>query len=134
MATTHTLAPTEEAAPIEYPPGAPDLGPMPALQPRSRRAEFKRKYIVVAEHMLNVRDLEAKAERIKGENARQVALMGMWAETDDLVQAVLDMLRIAAVDEAKFDSWAETASDEDVFATFAAYQPSMAEPSDGGPR
>jgi hypothetical protein len=108
--------------PTEYPPGVPELKTMLAIQPRSRRAAFKRKYAEVAEYMSTVRELEKNTKKIKSDDERQVAELRLWAEVDELYQRIIDALRIAAVDEAKFDAWADEVSDEDLQATFAVYQ------------
>lgn len=108
--------------PTEYPPGVPELKTMLAIQPRSRRAAFKRKYAEVAEYMSTVRELEKNTKKIKSDDERQVAELRLWAEVDELYQRIIDALRIAAMDEAKFDAWADEVSDEDLQATFAVYQ------------
>ena len=108
--------------PTEYPPGVPELKTMLAIQPRSRRAAFKRKYAEVAEFMATVRDLEKSTKKIKNADERQVAELRLWAEVDELYQRIVDALRIAAVDETKFDAWADEVQDEDLQTTFAVYQ------------
>lgn len=108
--------------PTEYPPGVPELKTMLAIQPRSRRAAFKRKYAEVAEYMATVRDLEKNTKKIKNDDERHVSELRLWAEVDELYQRIIDALRIAAVDETKFDVWADAVSDEDLQATFAVYQ------------
>jgi len=106
-----------------FPPGAPELKVMLAIQPRSRRAAFKRRYAEVAEASTGVRKLESETNKIKDTDERKpAAQLRLWAEADDLYQHIIDMLRIAAVDEEKFDVWADEVSDEDLNATFAAYQ------------
>jgi hypothetical protein len=112
----------DAAAPTEYPPGVPELKTMLAIQPRSRRAAFKRKYAEVAGYMTKARELEAAIKKIKNADERQVAQLNLWAEIDELNQLIVDALKIAAVDEAKFDAWADTVSDQDLSTTFAVYQ------------
>jgi hypothetical protein len=109
--------------PKEYPPGVPALKPLLAIRPRSRRAEFKRRYAEVAEMRALIKDAQAEVSRHKeGSDAHYAAQMRMWAQMDDVYQKVDEALRLAAVDPDAYAEWSDEVSDEDLMTTFNVYQ------------
>lgn len=110
-------------APKEYPPGVPALKTLLAIRPRSRRAEFKRRYAEVAELNVKVKALQAEATKHKsGSNERYAADLRVWAEMDDMLDIVDKALRLAAVDPEAYAAWSDEVSDDDLMLTFNVYQ------------
>jgi hypothetical protein len=112
------------AAPTEFPKGAPELKPLLAIRPRSRRAEFKRRYAEVAEMNGEVKTLQREVAKLKqGSDARYAAELRLWAQMDDLYDKVDGALRLAAVDEAAYTAWSDGLEDDtDLMTTFSVYQ------------
>jgi hypothetical protein len=110
--------------PTEYPPGVPGLKPMLAIRPRSKRAEFKRRFAEVAEMRSLVEKAQAEAGKLKqGSDDRYAAELRLWAQMDDLFDKVNAALRIAATDEAEYDAWSDALEDDnDLMTTFSVYQ------------
>lgn len=117
----------DEAAPepAEYPVGAPLLKPYLQIRPRSRRAEFKRRYAEFATMQDTVGALAKAANATdapKLPEAQQAAEnMLLWADADDLYQKMDDLMRLAAVDEVEYTAWSDDADDKDLIATFQVY-------------
>jgi len=111
-------------APTEFPKGAPELKPLLAIRPRSKRAEFKRRYAEVAEMNGEVKALQREVAKLKqGSDARYAAELRLWAQMDDLYDKVDGALRLAAVDEAAYTAWSDGLEDDtDLMNTFAVYQ------------
>lgn len=114
----------DAAPPTEYPPGTPALKPLLAIRPRSRRAEFKRRYAEVAEMKGETEKLQAQAEKLKqGSDARYATELRMWAAMDDIYDKVNAALRLAAVDIEAYDAWSDALEDDtDLMTAFNVYQ------------
>jgi hypothetical protein len=116
-------------APPEYPAGAPEFKVLLAVRPRGRRADFKRLLASIAEKSPELRERQEALSALTGKSEREAASYRLWADMDEVNELVEDALRIAAVDLEKFDTWATEASDEDLQATWVAYQ-SRAQPGE----
>lgn len=110
--------------PTEYPAGVPALKPMLAIRPRSKRAEFKRRFAEVAEMRGLVEKSRAEAVKLKeGSDERYAAELRMWAQMDDLYDKVNAALRIASADQDEYDTWSDALEDDnDLMTTFTVYQ------------
>lgn len=110
----------EATTPPEYPAGAPEFKALLTVR-RGRRAEFKRLVAQVAEKGPRLR---AEQETMKDlpDGEREAAGFRLWADLDELNEVVEQALRLVAVDPEAFDAWAAEVSDEDLQATWAAYQ------------
>lgn len=110
-------------APPEFPAGAPDLKPLLAIRPRSRRAEFKRRYAEIAEQKPGMEVAQKAAAKLKqGSDERYAAELRLWAQMDDFYDKVDAALRLAAIDPDAYAAWSDAVSDEDLAQTFSAYQ------------
>lgn len=107
----------EDALPTEYPEGAPELLPYLALRPRSRRAEFKRRYAEVVEFQKKI-SAKHKSVTDKSPLADQ---MRMAADLDDLYERIDQVLEIAAADAKAYRAWSDEVDDETLMRTFNVY-------------
>lgn len=110
----------EDAAPPEYPPGVPEFLTPLAVKPRSRRAEFKRRYAVVVERYEAIVKYRAIVEA--KENPPMSEQLRISAELDEVGQAIDDMLRFVAVDPDAYEAWSAEVEDNDLHTTFNVYQ------------
>lgn len=101
----------EAEAPEEYPPGTPEFLVPLAIRPRSRRAEFKRRYALVLDKYEKMREFKDVIEA--EESPPPPEQMRIMAELDDVLQSIDDTLRLAAVDEAKYTEWSDSLEDDD---------------------
>lgn len=109
--------------PPEFPPGAPELKPLLAIRPRSRRAEFKRRYAEIAEQKPLIEAAQKESAKLKqGSDERYAAELRLWAQMDDFYEKVDGALRLAAIDEDAYTKWSDEVGDEDLAQTFSAYQ------------
>jgi hypothetical protein len=119
----------QATTPPEYPTGAPDFKVLLAVRPRGRRADFKRLLAGIAEKSPELRDRQEALSKLSGKGEREAASYRLWADMDEVNELVEDALRIVAADPATFDAWATEVSDEDLQATWVAYQ-SRAQPGE----
>ena len=105
----------------EYPEGAPELQPDLGLRPRSRRAEFKRKYAEVAERMKATQEMRRELAKAEDKDD-QAPKLRLWAELDDLYQAIDELLALVARDVEAYAHWSDEVTDDDLMATFIVYQ------------
>lgn len=118
----------QATTPPDYPAGAPEFKVLIAVRPRGRRAEFKRLLAQIAEKRPQLLAEQDAMSKLKGEQ-REVAGYRLWADLDELNEVIEQALRLVAVDAEKFDTWACEVSDEDLSATWSAYQ-SRAQPGE----
>lgn len=109
----------EDAAPTTYPAGTPDLRPYLQIRPRSRRAEFKRKFA-------DFTSLQAKVNEIKesgalAEDADQADRLRAWADLDDMYQQMDELLALAAVDPDAYRAWSDKVDDDDLVRVFNVF-------------
>lgn len=109
----------DDAAPPAYPAGAPDLRPYLQIRPRSRRAEFKRKFA-------DFTSLQAKVNEIKesgalAEDADQADRLRAWADLDDMYQQMDELLALAATDPDAYRAWSDTVDDDDLVRVFNVF-------------
>lgn len=116
--TTDQMAEDAAAAPIDYPDGAPEFLVSLAIRPRSRRAEFKRRYAAVLEGYERADVLRKALDQDEPPMSDQMKIM---AEMDDVYQAIIETLAIAAVDPEKYEAWADEVDDDELLQTFSAY-------------
>ena len=111
----------------EMPEGAPELVPYLQIRPRSRRAEFKRKYaqFAGAERDLNaLRDrlgLKPDEEGVLDEDVDPEERLKAWADMDDYMQLMDELMEYAAVNPTQYRQWADAADDETLMAVFTIY-------------
>lgn len=117
-----------ETAPAEYPEGVPELRPWLLIRPRSRRAEFKRKYAEFAPMQRDVENLRksgvfAAADNSEGEQSPEATAdqLRAWADIDDYYQLIDELLELAAVDPDAYRAWSDEADDQTLMTTFAVY-------------
>jgi hypothetical protein len=108
------------STPVAYPPGAPEFKVLLAVR-RPQRSEFKLKLADVIGARASAMELRAQSEKAKGDRKQELQ-MRVWAALDVMYGHIEEALRLVAVDRAKYDTWAESVPDEDLAATFAAYQ------------
>ncbi len=120
----------DDANPPEYPEGTPELYPIPAIRPRSRRAEFKSRYADLVKLQRQM-DAHRKIVGPLGEDAdddaqespeRAEAMYRLWSQSDLMYEIVTDLMVLAAVDPDQMSKWADAADDAELAAAFAAYQ------------
>jgi len=111
--------------PTEYPAGAPELKPLLAVRPRSRRGEFKRVLAEISEKSNAARDAQVELEKTKDARAKEQALFRLSASMDDVLEVIEQAMRLVAVDVAKYDTWAAEVGDDDLQTTWAVYQQRM---------
>lgn len=110
-------------APPEFPPGCPELKPLLAIRPRSKRAEFKRRYAEIAEQKPLIDEAQKAVTKLKaGSDARYAAELRLWAEMDDFYEKVDAALRLAAIDEDAYSKWSDEVGDEELAQAFNAFQ------------
>lgn len=120
----------DDANPPEYPEGTPELRPILAIRPRSRRAEFKARYadlVALQQKMTALRKITGPlGENADAENNvhadRAEAMYRLWSQSDLMYEIVTDLLVLAAVDPDVMAKWADEADDETLATAFAAYQ------------
>lgn len=115
----------DDASPEEYPEGAPVLRSWLQIRPRSKRAEFKRKFgefndmrgaIDKAQKAAKRADVAAAAGKdVQGE------LLKLSAQADDMYQLMDDLMRMAAVNEDYYSKWSDDVDDADLVATFNVF-------------
>lgn len=119
------LAAEAAPEPEEYPDGAPELKPYLQIRPRSKRAEFKRKYADFARRQGTVNALmkaSKDVEDVESPTAEQAGeKMKLWADADDLYQEMDDLMRLASVDPEKYAVWSDEVADDELIATFKVY-------------
>lgn len=117
----------DDTNPPEMPEGAPELVPYLQIRPRSRRAEFKRKYaqFAGAEKNLNaLRDrlgLKPDQEGVLDEDVDPEERLKAWADMDDYIQLMDELMEFAAVDPPAYRKWADEADDETLMGVFTVY-------------
>ena len=111
----------EDATPDEYPAGAPELQPYLQIRPRSKRAEFKRKYAKFAEQQDKTQALHKAANRKDDDPAAVADKMRVWADLDDLYQVMDELMELAAVDPDAYRKWADEAVDEVLVKVFQVF-------------
>lgn len=109
-------------APIDYPPGAPEFKVLLAVRPRSRRGDFKRLLAEIAAGSDLARDTQDAMNKLKDERLRNQAMFRLSACLDDVMELIEKALRLVAVDVEKFDTWVADVDDDDLQATWNAYQ------------
>lgn len=114
----------EDAAPVDYPEGAPALLPILAVRPRSKRADLKRAYGEFTDIRDEVAELQA-SPAFKVENAEDEALhaerLRLWARMDDYMQKIDDVLVLAAVDPDEYRKWSDEVDDAGLSQTFQVW-------------
>jgi hypothetical protein len=115
---TDQMGEDAQAATVEYPDGAPEFIVPLAIRPRSRRAEFKRRYAAVLERYERANKLRNALDE---ENPPPSEQMKIMAELDEVYQAVIEALEIVAVDPEQYKMWADEVEDADLMQTFTAY-------------
>jgi hypothetical protein len=116
--TTDQMAEDASATTVEYPDGAPEFLVPLAVRPRTRRAEFKRRYARVLEGYERADKLRKALDEDNPPMSDQMKIM---AELDDVYQGIVDMLAIAAVDPEKYQVWADEVEDAELLQAFNAY-------------
>lgn len=119
--TTKLDAIADDAELPEYPEGAPLLQSYLKIRPRSKRAEFKRKFADVSEMQKEIDAIKASgALNEAGDN--QAAKLRAWAQLDDMYQQIDELLEMAAVNPAAYREWSDTTEDDtQLVAVFNAY-------------
>lgn len=108
----------DAAAPTDYPEGAPLLQPYLQIRPRSKRAEFKRKFADLGKIQDKVKEVRKSGLLTSEDPSDQLRLS---AELDDMYEQMLELLEMAAVSPAAFREWAEAVDDGDLIAVFNVY-------------
>lgn len=129
----------EDAVPDEYPEGSPLLLPMLQIRPRSRRAEFKRKYAEFAKMQAQVRDMQddlAKlADDADASTEATAQRLELWANIDDYYQLIDELMAMAAVHPEHYREWSDEVDDAGLVLVFSVYskraQPGEAPSSTG---
>lgn len=117
----------QDAAPPEMPEGAPELVPYLQIRPRSKRGEFKRKYAEFARAEKDLQQLRSRLGLKDGEageldeDADPAERMQAWADMDDYMQLMDELMELAATDHQTYRRWADEADDDVLMAAFAAY-------------
>lgn len=107
-----------DAVPDEYPEGAPLLLPHLQIRPRSKRAEFKRKFAdlsKIQDKVKEVRDSGLLTSEDPGDQLR------LSAQLDDMYEQMLELLELAAVNPDHFREWADEVDDTGLIAVFNVY-------------
>jgi hypothetical protein len=118
-----------DAAPAEYPEGTPELRPWLQIRPRSRRAQFKRKYAEFSKVRDDVRRFQesglfnAPEDGAEETPERTAEKLRMWADMDDYYQLMDELLELAALDPVAYRSWSDapTLTDETLSQAFTVY-------------
>jgi hypothetical protein len=117
----------DTAPPDDYPPGCPEMVPYLRIRPRSKRAQFKRAYAGFADAQAHMAELMARVNELKAraETGEEVTYgqdeMRAWADMDDYVQRIDDLLGYAAADPEAYRAWADEADDDTLIAAFTVY-------------
>lgn len=130
MTTTNTKKPVEadvdaidelaaDAVPTEYPDGAPLLQPYLQIRPRSRRAEFKRKFAEFSKVQDQVNKI--KESGVLSDTGDQAGRLNAWADMDDMYQQMDELLEMAAVNPEAYREWSDTADDAALGQVFSVY-------------
>lgn len=112
----------DDAVPDEYPAGAPLLKPYLQIRPRSKRAEFKRKYAEFAE--LQEKTQAAQQSGVLDEDAddsRMGDKLRVWADLDDLYQLMDELMEMAAANPEHYREWSDAVEDNALTAVFQVY-------------
>ncbi len=109
----------DDAVPAVYPEGAPLLRPYLQIRPRSRRAEFKRKFA-------DFTALQGKLDEIRqsgalGEDAGHADRLRAWADLDDMYQKMDELMALAAVNPDAYREWSDEVDDADLVAVFNVF-------------
>ncbi|MDN5930417.1 MAG: hypothetical protein L0I24_05040 [Pseudonocardia sp.] len=109
----------DDAVPPEYPDGAPLLVSWHQIRPRSRRAEFKRKFADFA-------TLQSKIDEIKqsgalAEDAAQADRLRAWAELDEMYQQMDELMALAAVNPDAYREWSDEVDDDGLLKVWNVY-------------
>lgn len=107
----------DEAALPDYPEGSPILLPMLAIRPRSRRAEFKRRFATFTTQQGGV-DASTKAIAKLGDKADRADTMHLSADLDDLYQQIDELMEMAAVNPEHYREWSDAATDDELATVF----------------
>lgn len=111
--------PTTEPGPDEYPEGAPLLTPYPKIRPRSKLAQFKRRFAEVA--ALQERVTNAMPAGAFEPDASTAGKLAVWADADALLAAMDELMALAAVNPEAYREWSDQADDDALLAAFTAY-------------
>lgn len=114
----------EDAVADEYPEGAPLLIPYLQIRPRSKRAQFKRQYAEFAElqeRMQAVQSSGVLADKDADNQSQTAERLRVWAELDDYMQAMDDLMAMAAVNPDAYREWSDQADDAHLTAVFQVY-------------
>lgn len=109
----------DDAVPPVYPEGAPLLRQYLQIRPRSKRAEFKRKFA-------DFTAMQAKVDEIKksgalADDADQGDRLRAWADLDDMYQQMDDLMALAAVDPDAYREWSDEVADDDLVNVFNVF-------------
>lgn len=114
----------DDATPEEYPEGAPILRPYLQIRPRSKRAEFKRKYAEFSGVQGQMQKVKASGvlEADDGTDPERGAeQLRVWADMDDFYQMMDDLMALAAVNPDAYREWSDQADDAALVAVFQVY-------------
>lgn len=109
----------DDAAPAEYPEGAPLLRPYLQIRPRSQRADFKRKFAEFTSMQTQIDEI--KQSGALAEDAPQADRLRAWADLDDMYQQMDELLALTAVDPDAYQEWSDKADDDDLARVFNVY-------------
>lgn len=109
----------DDAVPAEYPEGAPLLRPYLQIRPRSRRAEFKRRFA-------DFTTVQAKVDEIRqsgalADDAEQGDRLRAWADLDDMYQQMDELMELAAVNPEAYREWSDEVNDDDLVRVFNVF-------------
>lgn len=106
----------------DYPAGAPELLPYLQIRPRSRRAEFKRRFADFSD-LQRKTDLAQKAMAAEGktDDGDQAQQLRLWADMDDLYQLMDELMEMAAVDPVAYRKWSDPVEDAELTAVFQVF-------------
>lgn len=108
----------EDAVPEDYPEGAPLLLPHLQIRPRSRRAEFKRKFAELNKVQLKLQEIRQSGALDSEDPADNLRL---GADLDDMYQQMDDLLRLAAVNPDHYGEWSDAVDDSGLVGVFNVY-------------
>jgi hypothetical protein len=114
----------DDATPAEYPEGAPLLKPYLDIRPRSKRAEFKRKYAEFAGVQADMQKITASGvlgDEESTDQNRAAEQMRVWADMDDYYQLMDDLMAMAAVEPDAYREWSDRVDDAELVAVFQVY-------------
>lgn len=118
LGPTATDAMSADAAPREFPADAPPLIPYLRL-PFRKRAKFFKGFGELQEMQEKLSALDKKRKRAK--NPGQDVLIEQASLLYELYGSMDDLMRIAAVDQEKYEEWVENHSDDQFQDLFSIY-------------